>query len=232
MIILKPNLFLRFNNKIRNVAALIMVLSFIISAYFIIIAPLDYQMLDSVRIMYVHVPSAWLSLNLYFSMGAMAIGYLAWKNPLIPIISYTLAKIGFGYSIIALVTGSIWGKPMWGAYWVWDPRLTSTLILSLFYLAYIVYVNESKNYEKSKTFAAIIAIIGSINVPIVKLSVEMWNTLHQPSSILRKNGIAIDKEMLIPLFLVFFSCISFIIFITFSEVRANLLFQKKINKIS
>ncbi|MBN9542437.1 MAG: cytochrome c biogenesis protein CcsA [Alphaproteobacteria bacterium] len=222
MITIKPGLFLHYGNRIISIFSVLFVLSIIVSAYLILQAPLDYQMLDSVRIMYIHVPSAWLSLNLYFSMGILGFSYIVWRNPLLIHISEAMAQIGCGYALITLITGSIWGRPMWGTYWVWDPRLTSTLILLFFYIGYMLYIYENKPSDKTYFYASVIAIIGSVNVPIVKLSVEMWNTLHQPSSIIRSGGVAIAKSMLIPLISVFFSCISFTIFITFMKVKTRL----------
>ena len=165
----------------------------------LILSPEDYIQSHSVRIMYVHVPSAWLSLGIFSLIGVLSIIILIFKNKNLPLITKSLAPSGFLFCIIALVTGSIWGKPTWGTWWVWDTRITSMLILGLFYLMYLLSwrIYEKKTYTNSIT--SIIAIFGMINLPIIKYSVEWWNTLHQPASISLSSGSSIHHSMLVPL---------------------------------
>ena len=164
------------------------------------ISPADYQQGESVRIMYVHVPAAWLSLSGYCLMALGSAVYLIWGHLLGDVIARAAAPVGAAFCLICLVTGAIWGKPTWGAWWVWDARLTSQLILFFMYLGYIAYAASAGTDERIAKAAAILAIIGVINIPIIKFSVEWWNTLHQPASVFRADGPTIAPEMLTPLF--------------------------------
>ena len=189
-------------------------------------SPKDYQQGDAVRIMYVHVPSAWLASFLYFSLAVSCIFYLVWKHPLADLIANTIAPIGLIFSILTLITGSLWGKPMWGTWWVWDARLTSMLILFFFYLGFILLSNAfERKIDGSKT-ASVLAIIGLINLPIIKFSVDWWHTLHQPSSILRMDGPSIDKEMLFPLALMMVGFSLFSLYLIIINVK-RMLMEKK-----
>ncbi len=152
-----------------------------------------------VRAMYIHVPAAWLSIGLYTGLALASLSYLVWKNPMSDIFAAAIAPIGAVYAAITLVTGALWGKPIWGTYWVWDARLTSMLLLFLMYVGYIILRNSFDNPQKGKKSSAIIAILGLVNLPIIKWSVEWWNTLHQPASIMRLGSPAIASEMLYPL---------------------------------
>lgn len=164
------------------------------------ISPPDYQQGDSVRIMYVHVPSAWMSMMVYSIMAASSAMYLVWKHPLADIVARVSAPLGAGFTFITLATGSLWGKPMWGAWWVWDARLTSVLILFFLYIGYIALSDSLAYQERGKKICAILALVGFVNIPIIRISVEQWKTLHQPASIIRSGGISIDPSMLHPLF--------------------------------
>jgi heme exporter protein C len=165
----------------------------------LILSPEDYLQGDSVRIMYVHVPSAWISLGIFSLMAALSIMVIIFKNKLFFLIAKSLAPSGFVFSLIALVTGSIWGKPTWGTWWAWDARITSMLILCIFYLMYLIAwrIFESKDYVTKIT--SFIAILGFINIPIIKFSVDWWSTLHQPSSVNIFSETTIHTTMLIPL---------------------------------
>jgi len=167
-------------------------------------SPADYQQGEYVRIMYVHVPSAWLSLMIYMLMGICSLLYLVWRNPIFDIISKSSAPIGALFCFITLFTGSFWGKPVWGAWWVWDARLTSMLILFFFYLGYLSLSDLSKDHHNNKA-PAVLAVLGTINIPIVKFSVNLWNSLHQPASVFKVGGPSIHSSMLLPLMLMFFS---------------------------
>ena len=189
-------------------------------------SPKDYQQGDAVRIMYVHVPSAWLASFLYFSLAISCIFYLVWKHPLSDLIANAIAPIGLIFSVLTLITGSLWGKPMWGTWWVWDARLTSMLILFFFYLGFILLSNAfERKIDGSKT-ASVLAIIGLINLPIIKFSVDWWHTLHQPSSILRMDGPSIDKEMLFPLALMMVGFSLFSLYLIIINVKTMLMEKK------
>ncbi len=163
------------------------------------VAPPDYQQGESVRIMYVHVPSAWMALFVYISIAAASAVALIWRHPLADLVAKASAPIGAGFTFLALLTGSLWGKPMWGTWWVWDARLTSMLVLFFLYLGHMAIMNAFEDPVRGFRAAAVLALIGFINVPIIHFSVEWWSTLHQPSSMLRAGGPAIHPSMLWPL---------------------------------
>ena len=166
----------------------------------IILSPEDYKQSHAVRIMYVHVPAAWISLGIFSSLALLSVGTFVFKNKNFALISKSLAPSGFVFNIIALVTGSIWGKPTWGTWWAWDARITSMLILALFYGMYLLAWRIYENKEQVLKITSLIAILGAVNIPIIKFSVDWWNTLHQPASInILSNNISIDASMLIPL---------------------------------
>ena len=181
----------------------------------LIISPKDYIQSDSVRIMYVHVPSAWISVGIFSLISILSFGTLFFKNKTFPLIAKSLAPSGLVFNIVALVTGSIWGKPTWGTWWAWDARITSMLILALFYLMYILAwrIYEDKNQVNKIT--SLIAIIGLINVPIIKFSVDWWSTLHQPASVNLLSETTIHPSMLIPLIIMTaaFALFSLLIFL-------------------
>ena len=163
------------------------------------LSPEDYKQSDAVRIMYVHVPAAWIALGIFSSLALLSIGSFVFKNKNFALISKSLAPSGFIFNIIALVTGSIWGKPTWGTWWAWDARITSMLILALFYGMYLLAWRVYEDQDKVIKITSIIIILGVINVPIIKFSVDWWNTLHQPASINILSNTSIDVAMLIPL---------------------------------
>ena len=165
----------------------------------LVISPEDYIQSDSVRIMYVHVPSAWISLGTFSIIAILSVITLVFKNKFFPLIVKSLAPSGLVFNVIALVTGSIWGKPTWGTWWAWDARITSMLILALFYLMYILAWRIFEDREQVNKITSWIAIIGLINVPIIKFSVDWWSTLHQPASINLLSKTSIHPSMLIPL---------------------------------
>lgn len=167
----------------------------------LVTSPADYQQGETVRIMYIHVPAAWMGSFLYGFMALMSACFLIWRHPLADVLAREAAPIGAIFTIITLATGMLWGKPMWGAYWVWDARLTSMLILLLLYAGYIALSATGEGSERTKVSCAWLALVGSINLPIIKFSVEWWNTLHQPASILRLDGPTIAPSMLQPLLL-------------------------------
>jgi heme exporter protein C len=164
------------------------------------VAPPDYQQGETVRIMFVHVPAAWLAMGGYALIAIAALGTLIWRHPLADVAAKAAAPIGATFTFIALVTGSLWGKPMWGTYWVWDARLTSVLVLFLLYLGLIALWQAIEEPGRAGRAAAVLALVGAVNLPIIKFSVDWWNTLHQPASVLRADGPTIDPSLLTPLF--------------------------------
>jgi len=165
----------------------------------LILSPEDYKQSHAVRIMYVHVPAAWISLGIFSCLALFSIGSFVFKNKNFSLISKSLAPSGFVFNIIALVTGSIWGKPTWGTWWAWDARITSMLILALFYLMYLLAWRIYQDKEHVIRITSIIAILGVINVPIIKFSVDWWNSLHQSASVNVFSNTSIHVSMLIPL---------------------------------
>ena len=181
----------------------------------LIISPEDYKQSDSVRIMYVHVPAAWISLGIFSSITLLSICGFVFRNKNFFLISKSLAPSGFVFNIIALVTGSIWGKPTWGTWWAWDARITSMLILALFYAMYLIVWRIYDKEEKVYKISTFITILGIINVPIIKYSVDWWNTLHQPASINILSKSSIHSSMLYPLLIMTaaFALFSLLIFL-------------------
>ena len=163
------------------------------------VAPPDYQQGDTVRIMFLHVPAAWLSMFGYGLMAIAALGTLVWRHPLADVAAKSIAPVGATFTFLALVTGSLWGKPMWGTYWVWDARLTSVLVLFLMYLGLIALWRAVDDPGRASRVAAVLILVGAVNLPIIKFSVDWWNTLHQPASVFRMDGPTIDPSMLWPL---------------------------------
>lgn len=164
-------------------------------------APEDYQQGDTVRIMFIHVPAAWLALFIYACLGVASFLALVFRHTLADAAAQAVAPLGAGFTLLALVTGSLWGRPMWGAWWVWDAKLTSVLVLFLFYLAYIALRTSLDDEAKAARAAAVLALVGLINLPIVHFSVIWWNSLHQGSSVFAKGGPAMPAIFLTPLLL-------------------------------
>ena len=191
----------------------------------LVLSPEDYLQGDAVRIMYVHVPAAWMSLGIFSFIAFLSILVFIFKNKNFILIAKSIAPSGFIFNIIALVTGSIWGKPTWGTWWAWDARITSMLILALFYLMYLMAwrIFENKDYVLKVT--SLIAIFGSINVPIVKFSVDWWSTLHQPASVNLISETTIHSSMLIPL------CIMTAAFVLFSLLIFLMKYNTELIKI-
>lgn len=162
-------------------------------------SPPDYQQGETVRIMYIHVPAAWMALFVYTSMAIAAVVGLVWKHIVAELYARAVAPVGAAFTFICLFTGSLWGKPMWGTWWVWDARLTSVLILFFFYIGYIALVDAFDDEQKGVNAGAGLLIVGAINIPVIKFSVDWWNTLHQPASLTKLSTPSIDPAMLKPL---------------------------------
>jgi heme exporter protein C len=196
-----PTRFLSFSGRVQpwliGATAAVLAVGLYLSFF---VAPPDYQQGDAVRIMFIHVPSAWLSMLAYGLMAIAALGTLVWRHPLADVTARSAAPLGAAFTFLALVTGSLWGKPMWGTYWVWDARLTSELVLLLMYLGLIAVWNAVEDPGRAARVVAILTLVGTINLPIIKFSVDWWNTLHQGESIFRADGPTIDPTMLTALF--------------------------------
>ena len=165
----------------------------------LIAAPPDYQQGEAVRIMYVHVPAAWMALNGYLFVAVASGVALVWRHPLAEVAARSAAPIGAAFTFVCLTTGSLWGRPMWGTWWVWDARLTSVLVLFFLYLGYIALVNGFDDPVRGGRAGSVLALVGVVNLPIIKFSVDWWNTLHQPASVLRFGKPTIALSMLVPL---------------------------------
>jgi heme exporter protein C len=177
-------------------AAALLALGLVLALF---VVPADYQQGDSVRIMYVHVPAVMLAMGIYVLMALAALGTLVWRHPLADVAARSAAPLGAVFTFLGLVTGAIWGKPMWGTWWVWDARLTSFLILFIMYLGLIALWRAFDDPARAARVAAVLILVGFVNIPIIKFSVDWWNTLHQPASILRPGGPSIHASMFYPL---------------------------------
>ena len=187
-------------------------------------SPPDYQQGETVRIMYIHVPAAWMAMLGYLLMAVAAVFYLVWRHPLADIAARAMALPGAGFALITLISGAFWGRPMWGAWWVWDARLTSMLILFVLYIGYMLLVDSFDKPERGSKPAALLLLVGVINLPIIKFSVDWWTTLHQGASVLRftAGGFApsIDRAMLLPLLVMAAAALSWFIAITLIRIEA------------
>jgi heme exporter protein C len=222
---LNPHFFRKFAASARPYILFITIILLSLGIYLALFkSPEDYQQGEMVRLMYIHVPSAWLSLMIFMIMGLCSLSNLIWRASFAFYIALASAPIGASFAFITLATGMIWGKPIWGTYWVWDARLTSMLILFIFYICYIVIASASKNINKVEKPASAIAILGMINVPIVKFSVDLWYSLHQPASIFKTTGPSVDPSMLLPLFIMFFANLGLYCYIL--SLRIEIIFLK------
>ena len=218
-----PTRFLRLTAKLQPIAMVVTILAIGAGLYYALFqSPPDYQQSETVRIMYVHVPAAWIALSCYVGMAVGAAVGLIWKHPLADLAAKASAPIGAGFTFLALVTGSLWGKPMWGAWWVWDARLTSVLILFFLYLGYMALWQAIEDSQKAGKAAAVLALVGAVNVPIIKFSVDWWNTLHQPASVLRMDGPAIHPTMLWPLLIMALAFKAYFVALLLARMRMEL----------
>ncbi len=189
----------------------------------LITSPPDAVQGNSVRIMYVHVPSSFIAIGCFGFIGIASIATLIFKVKIFPLMAKSIAPVGSIFCLISIVTGSLWGKPTWGIFWVWDARLTSMLILLIFYLAYIAVWKFIENYEKANKTASIVAIIGSLNLPVIKYSVDWWNTLHQPSSITLTSAPTIHYTMLVPLIIMLVGMIIYSLVIFLMKYKTEII---------
>src|SRR5499426_1123716 len=194
-----PSRFLAFTARVLPWLVAATVCAFAVGLYLAALAPDDYQQGATVKIMFIHVPNAWLAMFVWAVMSAAALGTLVWRHPLADVAAKSAAPLGAAFTFLALLTGSLWGRPMWGTYWVWDARLTSVLVLFLMYLGVIALWRTVDDPARAGRAAAILTLVGAINLPIIKFSVDWWNTLHQPASVFRMGGPTIDPSILAPL---------------------------------
>ncbi len=222
-----PARFLRIANAIFPWSVGISVLLLAVGLYLSLIgSPGDYQQGDTVRIMFIHVPAAWMSMSVYTMMAVAAAVGLIWKHPVADLSAKAAAPIGACFTFLTLVTGALWGQPMWGTYWVWDARLTSFLILFFLYLGYIALWGSFDDQSKASKAAAILVLVGVINVPIIKFSVDWWNTLHQPASVATMDGPKIHSSILIPLLVMGLAYTSLFVSLFIVRVKAEILARR------
>ena len=227
-------MYFRLPNKIIDklrrwlpVLSLTTLIVFLVGLYFSILnSPPDYLQGDSMRIMYIHVPAAWLALGSYSFLALSCVCWVIFRNPNFNLFAKSIAPIGAIFTLIALVTGSIWGKPTWGTWWAWDARLTSMLILFFLYVAYIMTWQSIVNKELAAKISAALGVIGFINIPIIKFSVDWWNTLHQPATISKLSAPSIHISMLTPLLIMTFAYILFLATLFLIRLKIEIIEQK------
>jgi len=219
-----PARFMRMSATVLPWVAGVTVICLIAGLYLALFAsPEDYQQGQTVRIMYIHVPAAWMSMFCYAALaGASAVG-LIWRHRVADVAAKATAPIGAAFTFLALVTGSLWGKPMWGTWWVWDARLTSVLVLFFLYLGYMALLHAFDDPVRGSRSAAILALVGVVNLPIIKFSVDWWNTLHQPASVFRMGGSTIDPSLLTPLFVMAAGFTALFVLLHLIAMRAEIL---------
>jgi heme exporter protein C len=223
-----PTRFLTFSARALPWLSAATVSLFAVGLYLALYAsPADYQQGDTVRIMYIHVPAAMLAMGCYALMAIAALGTLVWRHPLADVAAKSAAPLGAALTFIGLVTGSIWGKPMWGAWWVWDARLTSFLVLFIMYLGLIALWRAFDDPSRAGRVAAVLILVGSVNIPIIKFSVDWWNTLHQGESIFRLDGPSIDPAMLAPLFVMLAAYAALFLTLLLAAMRAEI-FRRRV----
>ena len=192
----------------------------------LVVSPPDYQQGEAVRIMYVHVPAAWMSMFVYANMAIAAAVGLVWKHPLADLFAKAAAPIGAGFTAVCLISGSLWGAPMWGTWWVWDARLTSVLILFFLYLGYMALVNAFDDANRGTAAGNVLLLVGAVNIPIIKFSVDWWNTLHQPASVIRMGGPTLAGPMLWPLLVMVVGFTAYFVTLVLLRLRSEILGRK------
>jgi heme exporter protein C len=209
-----PNYFMQFSGRILPWLVGLMAVLLLVGLYMaFFVAPPDYQQGQTVKIMFIHVPTAWLGMMGYMVIAVSSVGSLVWRHPMADVSAKSAAPIGAAFTLCALLTGSLWGKPMWGTYWVWDARLTSMLVLLFLYLGLMALWQAIEDRSLAGRAAAILALVGAVNIPIIKFSVNWWNTLHQPASVGKIGAPSIHSSILIPLIImaIAFTCMFFVL---------------------
>ena len=223
------NIFVWIEKLINFINSIFFVLLLVALSFALIFSPPDYLQGDSVRIMYVHVPAAWIGLASFTAIAFLSIINFIFKIKNLTLIAKSIAPIGLLFTCVAIVTGSIWGQPTWGTFWAWDARITSMVILAIFYLLFILTHKYLLEESKANNVSSLIAIVGLINIPIVKYSVEWWATLHQPASIKISGTSSIHSSMLMPLLLMFFVLILYCALIFLMKYKTEIIRIKKKN---
>ena len=223
------NIFYWIGKLISFINSIFFILLLVALSFALIFSPPDYLQGDSVRIMYVHVPSAWIGLASFTCIALLSIANFIFKTKNLIIITKSIAPIGLMFTCLAIITGSLWGQPTWGTWWAWDARLTSMVILAFFYIGYIVSHKIIFNEGRANKISSIIVIIGLINIPIIKFSVDWWNTLHQPASIKLTGTSTIHSSMLMPLLLMFFVMLLYCALIFLMKYKTEIIRMKKKN---
>jgi len=222
-----PTRFLRIAAAVQPWMAAITVVLFGVGLYMsFFTAPPDYQQGESVRIMYVHVPAAWMGMFCYAAMAAASAVALIWKHPLADVAAKATAPVGAAFTFLSLATGSLWGKPMWGTWWVWDARLTSMLILFFLYIGYMALQGAFDDRARGAKASAVLALVGAVNLPIIKFSVDWWNTLHQPASVIKMGGPSIHPDMLWPLLIMAVAFKTYYVWVLLVRIRQELTANK------
>jgi heme exporter protein C len=222
-----PTRFMRLSSVVLPWTSAAAALALLVGLYLaLFVAPKDYQQGETVRIMFLHVPAAWMALFCYGTMALASAVALIWRHPLAELATREAAPIGAGFTFICLATGSLWGQPMWGTWWVWDARLTSVLVLFFLYLGYIALVNAFDDETRGARAGSILALVGVVNLPIIKFSVDWWNTLHQPASVVKLGGPAIHVSMLIPLLVMAAGFTLFFVSLLLVRIRTALISRK------
>ena len=216
-----PQRFMAVSRPLAPVLGGLSLLLFAAGLWLSFAAPEDYQQGDTVRIMFVHAPAATAGLIAYAALGAASFVGLVWRHALADAAAKAAAPLGAGFTFLALVTGSLWGRPMWGTWWVWDARVTSVLVLFLLYLGYMALHAAIEDEQKAARAAAILALVGLINLPIIRFSVDWWNTLHQPASVLRAGGPAMPADFLTPLLLMMAAYVTAFLALWLVRIRAE-----------
>ena len=218
-----PARFRRFSQRVLPGLGFATVLMLGVGLYMaFFVAPADYQQGQTVRIMFLHVPSAWLSMGGYALLAVLGASLLVWRHPLAALMARAAAPVGASFAAVCLLTGSLWGRPMWGAYWVWDARLTSMLLLFFLYLGHIALSRAYDDSGRGDRAAAILALVGVINLPIIKFSVDWWNTLHQPASVTRLDAPAIHNSILVPLLWMAVSLLFLFVWLTLMRTETEI----------
>ncbi len=223
------NTFIWIEKLTKFISSIFFILLLVALSFALILSPPDYLQGDSVRIMYVHVPAAWIGLASFSTIALLSLANFIFKIKNIKLITKSIAPIGLMFTCLAIVTGAIWGQPTWGTFWVWDARITSMLVLALFYLIFIATHKLVREEDKANKVASIVAILGLINIPIIKYSVDWWNTLHQPASIKIIGTSSIHPSMLMPLLLMFFVLILYCALIFLMKYKTEIIRIKKDN---
>ena len=219
-----PGRFLRLADAILPWAGCVAAALILLGLYLgLVKSPPDYQQGETVRIMYVHVPAAWMALFCYLTIAVASAVALVWRHPLAHLVAKAASPVGAGFTFVALVTGSLWGKPTWGTWWVWDGRLTSVLVLFFLYLGHIALYNAFDDPRRGQKAAAVLALIGVVNLPIIKFSVDWWSTLHQPASVFRLDGPTIHPELLWPLLVMALGFMAYFLAVLLLRVKQEVL---------